>query len=1731
LETIAVATDSVVMEAGIAAFLFGEEGEGGVGGGGEPGAGSDDALMELTDDEAEAEAEAAAGGGGVPAEDRCAPLPFDATRLGLSALPEGGRVRRWQKEMAPAPPPPLSVSASSLVMAGRSVYGGMKSVQNWDVSNNRFPTMLKRERKGQGRVGGGGSSAAAGLVTYWGLGRRWFSFCKNEDFLFGAEGQTASAGLLATCEWGRARAALMRGEAARGVFVILAAKMRKRKSRGPTGFGGGGFFGSREATELTRGSNVYAIVESPADLYWLYHHVPPPDRTFEEVVLTCAPHKCHLDVERRYSERPPGRDMTGEEFQEWMQAGLHELFLPRFCAALSRHMGVPVRPEDCRITDSSKPDDKFSSHVVVHTPHCDYFEDRVDGWVVMVLVMRDLEEEAARCARFQAWYTFMVDNKEKRTMDCMVYKRGSQNMRMLGAAKAEATGDHFSDCRVFQPVGAGAARPFEEFVISLFSVPPSQRRRVRVGPEHVEAACAFADAMLARYNRRVPSGHWFSNSFKLRDNLRRHLPDGDPRRPSVPAAQRRWERELAAEADASLGARVKELRDSPDPGERAVYERFAAAAQDRLRRAALAVHGVASVVEAPGRADDVLVVRVPARAPVRWLPRLCFNGCTGGNHMALISARGDLSVWYRCFAPGCPARCLVPSPLRGGEQTAPLVVAGACVPRDFLHGLRDYTREPVPCAQRAGHLKRMRRIHRLPSGLLLPEVGAMRTIVLRGSMGSGKTVRTREFLDTVREEHPGCYCMSITFRRMLANFFAKELGMTNYREVPNLFDEHYFAVQLESLPKLYESRGNPERTVRCYDVVVIDEIESVLAHFDSDTLRNTLQEVWMLFYQVVRFCRCLLVCDADVGPRTFQFLRMTRAVPAGEEDEYFDGPHPPRGPLPGLEFHLNTNVFIRTRFFDYIGEAHWYSRLRGALLAGRSVFFFGNSKARMLAVCELLQRDLLEARSALIDRLRAAPGDEAARAGVANINHVLCHTTVLHGDITEKEKKDMADCDRHWQDCRLLVITPVVGAGVSYDLKTFDVAFGMATPFSCPARAFNQIRGRVRHVRGAECHLLIQAFRGADEEEERGEDDGEEPVTGAPGEAERAVRRANAEDPFSAPRDDISLWSAMQYFRRRGFNEYTCALQRQFRENEGSYVCTIMRRPTINSNLVVIMAYNRLEMLQSRADFRLELLRTLQGTDPHVRYSIVGDLDMEAERRHYDRLREAGRAVRARANEQVASAPLVTRDQYEAMLTADRQGQPMPHMRPDAAASELAVAAPHPRRSMDVLRKFEMHAFYGLDGGVPLGLEEEIVRYAGDPSVRAAVERVVAVLATPTTRIPEPAAAQTDAEVRFLDPDQKVRGSVSLEGPTVSFVSVSPKELRAWTFTLLYIAGYEIPHPVDFLATEHTNPLIILPGVGCGEGHRAVAESRLSDEHMLTWLQNNAEGIATACNVNFRTKGTAANHPPPGEAWAVKHVRNFVKDFFANTFNLRLRGKSRSDRKGAKRNRVGSMMAPPPEEQLQRLLVQRDPDAQTLTDRITGRCAAGHPACGDTQRPVVLDLVVMLSLAHMHANRPDAGEELAPAAAVLDEALQAANYRPAFDRYRVGEAASTASTEAGAGAEAEAEPGAEEGPADDDVEMEMVENMKQVVSAEQARRSSNYNPFSTPRGRAKREAYRDAVLGAFTGVDVSKMTTAEVAATLVSPAYVARGDVDMRAFEARARDTMIQNARDRGVAI
>ncbi|MFM7982917.1 MAG: hypothetical protein ACKPKO_26695, partial [Candidatus Fonsibacter sp.] len=142
--------------------------------------------------------------------------------------------------------------------------------------------------------------------------------------------------------------------------------------------------------------------------------------------------------------------------------------------------------------------------------------------------------------------------------------------------------------------------------------------------------------------------------------------------------------------------------------------------------------------------------------------------------------------------------------------------------------------------------------------------------------GSGKTT----FLQRIVKRRTPKRVLFISYRQTLARDIMRKFGKLNFKNYldshddPSVWNAPRLIVQLDSLMNIFTRSDdvlNSEGFNLRYDMIILDESESLLAHFDEQTMSGKEIGIWNFFDKLLKHSGNMLLMDGDISDRSLSF--------------------------------------------------------------------------------------------------------------------------------------------------------------------------------------------------------------------------------------------------------------------------------------------------------------------------------------------------------------------------------------------------------------------------------------------------------------------------------------------------------------------------------------------------------------------------------------------------------------------------------------------------------------------------------------------------------------------------------------------------------------------------------------------------------------------------------------------------------------------------------------------
>lgn len=310
----------------------------------------------------------------------------------------------------------------------------------------------------------------------------------------------------------------------------------------------------------------------------------------------------------------------------------------------------------------------------------------------------------------------------------------------------------------------------------------------------------------------------------------------------------------------------------------------------------------------------------------------------------------------------------------------------------------------------------------------IPDIEKGGILVIQGQKGFGKSKAIRMLRDTYFSDKS---IVHINFSRSLSYFSAVKRGKGVH---------HYAAddepITADLLEVVINSIG---RVKRPYDVVVIDEVVSVMSSVSGSLITDTHRmNVLNCLRKLLISAKYVVIADAFIEPVTVHFIHTLRGV--WSPLNFLDYTHRPQSG--------HTCVVYKTK-------QEWKSSLMRAVRSGLRVVV----PCMYRYLVNLLKGDIVSACPGVsVQAYYDGPGSDDTSAAMKNISV--------------------------WKKCQVLIYSPCITAGCSFEEKHFDTQYfyGVSSAHTGNVQSALQMTSRVRDIAHKNIHVYIDdTYFGPDE--------------------------------------------------------------------------------------------------------------------------------------------------------------------------------------------------------------------------------------------------------------------------------------------------------------------------------------------------------------------------------------------------------------------------------------------------------------------------------------------------------------------------------------------------------------------------------------------------------------------------------------------------------------------------
>jgi hypothetical protein len=298
------------------------------------------------------------------------------------------------------------------------------------------------------------------------------------------------------------------------------------------------------------------------------------------------------------------------------------------------------------------------------------------------------------------------------------------------------------------------------------------------------------------------------------------------------------------------------------------------------------------------------------------------------------------------------------------------------------------------------------------------------TIFLKAPMGEGKTEVLKTLISDLESQHKGrgpLTAISLVNRKSLCADQGRKLeSFVKYYDKQGPLNDPKTIAQLEASHRIEPQNG--------IQLLILDEAIGLIEQIRSSKFTKA---SWRKFKMMLKVADHVIVMDANINDRLIALIQRFRKN---------------RTSL----FYQNTNQRDRDMTVYHCDDRR--------IIIGRIIQSLRKDKNIVIATNSKKEADSFE--EMIVETL-----------GLKAREKVFNYSSNTAEDI---KREHLSDVNHYWSQFNVLIYTPTVNVGVSFEVQHFDEVFGIFTNCSTTVESSIQMLKRVRDVKSRRLHICFQ---------------------------------------------------------------------------------------------------------------------------------------------------------------------------------------------------------------------------------------------------------------------------------------------------------------------------------------------------------------------------------------------------------------------------------------------------------------------------------------------------------------------------------------------------------------------------------------------------------------------------------------------------------------------------------
>lgn len=286
---------------------------------------------------------------------------------------------------------------------------------------------------------------------------------------------------------------------------------------------------------------------------------------------------------------------------------------------------------------------------------------------------------------------------------------------------------------------------------------------------------------------------------------------------------------------------------------------------------------------------------------------------------------------------------------------------------------------------------------------------------IKSPYDTGKT----QLLKKIMEKYPQKRVLFLSYRKTLTSDLMAsfgDLGFVDYRNA-DCKKADKLIIQLESILKIKPSDFmfvDDEYELPKYDLVIMDEIESLLFHFESQTtFKGESKNIFEFIQAIITNSTKLIGLDGDLSFRGFNYIK-----------QYGDS------------INIINPIKKNKRHFTIIDSQNdFYRQINNRIKFNKKIVIVSQTSTQCYDIFNYIIKE-----------------------------YPTIKMSVYTGNTSDLSKEELNNVLESWCKLDVLIYSPTIEAGVNFDIKHFDCIFGIVSAGCNSQRAFCQMLSRVRKI-------------------------------------------------------------------------------------------------------------------------------------------------------------------------------------------------------------------------------------------------------------------------------------------------------------------------------------------------------------------------------------------------------------------------------------------------------------------------------------------------------------------------------------------------------------------------------------------------------------------------------------------------------------------------------------------